>query len=476
MRRMSGMDAMFLYNEIPTQHLHTLKLAILDPPEGPEGYSFEKERDLLEETLDRLPPLRWKVVPTPFSINHPLCIEDPAFDLDLHVHRAALPEPGGKKELCDFIAEVSSRPLDRTRPMWEMWMVEGLEGGRIASVVKVHHSLADGHATADMLNEFLTARAGELPPKPARPWQPEPIPSRAWLFWRGVADLIPYLFRGIPVLVRAIQAARKRKAAHIEAGVKQPPSPFTGPNTMVNAILTAQRRFAYTTLPLDVVKQTGRAFGASINDVLLAVVAGGVRRYLLERDDLPDAPLVACVPIDTRAAEKEKTYGNHVSTMYVDLCTTIDDPVERLLAIHEATEASKLELEDTKGARLPDFFEYVPPVISRVLMSRGQTHMKRMGRPSQANVIVSNVRGPAQPLFHDRLPLNEFYSIGPVLEGMGLNITGWSYNERMNIALLADRAMVPDLWPLVDALHDALDELRKAAAEQVASTTLEAPR
>ncbi|MBW2245364.1 MAG: wax ester/triacylglycerol synthase family O-acyltransferase, partial [Deltaproteobacteria bacterium] len=420
MRRMSGMDAMFLYNEIPTQHMHTLKLAILDPPGGAEGYSFEEERKLLASTLDRLPPFRWKVVPTPFAINHPLWIEDPDFDLDLHVHRAALPEPGGRKELSEFVSEVASRPLDRTRPMWEMWMVEGLEGGRVASVLKVHHSLADGHATADLLNQFLTARGGELPPPPEQAWKPEPIPSRAWLFWRGVVDLVPFLWRGIPSLVRAVRAARKRKAIHLAAGVEQPPPAFSGPDTTLNTVLTSHRRFAYATLPFQTAKQTAHAFGVTINDVLLAVVSGAVRRYLLEHRDLPSAPLVACVPTDMRTPEQAGTYGNHVSVMYVNLCTDIEDPAERLMAIHRATQAAKLELEDTAGARLADFFEFVPPVISRVLMSRTQTHMKRLGRPSQANLIVSNVRGPSEPLFHDRLPLGEFFSIGPVLEGMGL--------------------------------------------------------
>jgi len=463
------MDAMFLYNEIPTQHMHTLKVAILDPPEGDEGYSFERERELLARTLDRLPPFRWKVVPTPLSINHPLLIEDPDFDLDLHVRRAALPAPGSRKELCEFIAEVVSRPLDRTRPLWEMWMVEGLEGGRIASVTKVHHSMADGHATADLLNDFLTARAGELPPAPAKPWQPEPVPSRSRLFWRGLVDLIPYLFRGIPQFVRTVRAARKRKAAHIAEGIEQPPAAFSGPDTVFNAVLGSHRRFAYTTLPLETAKQAARAFGVTVNDVLLTVVSGAVRRYLLEQGGLPEASLVACVPTDTRAAEKEPAYGNRVAVMYVDLCTDVEDPAERVAAIHRATSAAKLELEDTTGARFADFFEWVPPVISRVLMSRAQTHMKKLGRPSQANVIVSNVRGPSEPLFHERLPLREFYSIGPVLEGMGLNVTGWSYNGRLNIAVLTDRAMVRDTWPLVDALRDSLEELRKAAAEQEAA-------
>ncbi len=473
MRRMSGMDAMFLYNEIPTQHMHTLKVAILDPLAGGEQYSFEQERALLAATLDRLPPFRWRVVPTPFALNHPLWVEDPDFDLDLHVHRAALPEPGGRKELCEFVSEVASRPLDRTRPMWEMWMVEGLEGGCVASVIKLHHSLADGHATADLLNDFLTARQGELPPAPAKDWKPDPIPSRPQLLWRGLVDLVPFLWRGIPGLVRAVKTARERKAAHIAEGVEQPPEPFSGPDTSLNAVLGAQRRFAYTTLPFQTVRKTAHAFEATVNDVLLAVAAGAVRRYLLERGDLPDAPLVAAVPTDMRPPEEERRYGNHVSVMYVNLCTDIDDPSERLLAIHDATQAAKLELEDTAGARLADFFEFVPPIISRVLMSRAQTRMKKLGRPSQANLIVSNVRGPAQPLFHDRLPLREFYSIGPVLEGMGLNITGWSYNDRMNVALLADRAMVDDLSPLVDGLRDALDELHKVAVERAASGAAE---
>jgi WS/DGAT/MGAT family acyltransferase len=477
MRRMSGLDAMFLYNEIPTQHMHTLKVAILEP-EDPANYAFEAERRKLAQGLGRLRPFRWRVVPTPFHLNHPLWIEDPDFDLDLHVKRAALPAPGGREELADFISEIASTPLDRTRPMWKLWLVEGLEDGRIATVAKVHHSLADGHASAELLTSFASTRPGE--PSEAAiggdSWQPEPVPSKTWLLWRGFVDLLAFLKDGVPRYTRAFAAARRRKAAREREGGERSPAPFSGPDTVFNGVLSSHRRFAYMTLSLPDAKLVRKAFGGTLNDVILAVVSGALRRYLAERDQLPEPPLVAWIPMDTRAPDDEPGFGNHSAVMYENLCTDIEDPVERLLAIQRCSAISKRDFADTEGARQSDFFKFVPPVVSALLMSRVSTFLKKRGRPSQANLIISNVKGPTTRLFADRTPLQALYSIGPVLEGVGLNITAWSYGDQLNFSLLSDRKMLPDLWPLADGLRDSLAELTKLATERAsAESTDESP-
>lgn len=461
MRRLSGMDAMFLYNEVPTQHMHTVKLAVFEPP---ASYSFEAEKRHLAERLHLVPPFRWRIAPTPLALNHPLMIEDPDFDLDLHFHRAALPHPGGRRELCEFISELASRPLDRTRPLWEIWMVERLEGGQVACVMKVHHTLADGVATAEMLNCLLSTRPGEPPPPDDPPWQPETLPSRVRRVWMALRDLVPFLVAAVPRLVRSIRATRRRKAAH--AGAEPAARAYHAPDTSLNGVLSSHRRFTFETLSLAEIRAVKSAFDATINDVVVAVVAGALRRYLLERGELPGRPLVATLPVSTRTPEQSGSFGNHVAAMYVNLCTQVEDPLQRFRALQRAIAASKREFADAEGAHLADFLELVPPPLASLMFSRSVTLMKRMGLPSSANVIISNVPGPREQLYSSEAPMRAFFSIGPVLEGVGLNITGWSYQDQLNVAVLADRKMVPDPWRLNDLLRDALLELSKLATEQ----------
>ncbi len=461
MRRLSGMDAMFLYNEVPTQPMHTLKLAILDP--GDE-YSFERAKREVAARLHRVPALRWRAVPTPLGLNHPLMIEDPGFDLDLHFHRAGLPAPSGQAELEDFVSELAGRPLDRTRPLWEMWMVEGLRGGQVACVMKVHHTLADGVATAEMLRQLLTRSPDEAVPAEEPPWRPEAVPSRRRRLWLALRDLAPFLWRAVPALVRSVRATRKRKAAH--AGAEPAARAYRAPDTSLNGVLSSSRSFHFGTLSFEAVRSVKDAFHATVNDVVLAAVSGALRRYLLERDDLPREPLVATIPVSTRAPDERAPHGNRVGAMYVNLCTHIEDPLERLQALQRAIVASKREFDDARGAHLADFLELIPPPLARFLFSRTSTLMKRWGLPSQANAIVSNVPGPREALFWGRTQLRRFVSIGPVLEGIGLNVTVWSYSGELAVGVLTDRRMLPDPRAILELMHDALEDLTKLASEQ----------
>jgi WS/DGAT/MGAT family acyltransferase len=462
MHRLAGVDALFLYNETPTQHMHTLKVGIIDPSPNPEGYSFHHDQEKLASRLHLVPPFRWKVVPTPLALHHPLVVESPV-DIDYHVRRAAVPAPGGPRELALVISEIASRPLDRSRPLWELWMIEGLPGGRVAEVAKVHHTLADGVASVELLNQFLTHQPSEELPHDAPPWAPEAIPTPFERVRMALRDLARFLPRYVARIARAAREARRRHAASLARHVEQPPAPGSGPDLSVNRVISAQRRFAFGDLPLADAKAVRTAFGVTLNDVVVAIVAGAMRSWLARRGELPGRPLVGQIPVSTRSEQERRSWGNRVTAIYVDVHSELEDPVERLRATQRATRAAKLELEDTRGARLSDWLELFPPFVSQLVFSRLPTLSKRLGRPAQANLTISNVPGPTEPLYYGKSRLESFYSVGPVLEGIGLNVTVWSYVDRLAVGVLACRDALPDAWELVDGMRASLLELAKLA-------------
>jgi WS/DGAT/MGAT family acyltransferase len=468
MHRLTHADALFLYNETPAQHLHTLKIAIIDPSGNPDGYSFKHEKEKLASRLHRVPPFRWRVVPTPFSLHHPLVVESDV-DLDLHLHRATVSSPGGPRELAELISEIASRPLDRDRPLWELWMVEGLAGGRVACVGKIHHTLADGVASAELLNEFLTHEPGDELAHDAPPWLPEAVPSRGRLVAMGVRDLARFLPHAVRELAHAVRESRRREAETAARHGEPPPTPGSGPLTSLNRVLSAQRRFAFTELPLSQAKLVRKAFGTTLNDVVVAVVAAALRRYLERRGEVPSVPLVAVVPVSLHTPEDKGRYGNHSSPMYVALHSEIADAVERLRATQSATGAAKQHLQDTKGAQEPDWLEVFPPFVSKLVFRRLPTWMMKRGRPPRGNVIISNVPGASEPLYYGRSKVTGFFSMGPLLEGIGLNVTVWSYGDQLAWSFLACRNAVDDIWELVDGVRTSFEELTQAAGARTAA-------
>jgi WS/DGAT/MGAT family acyltransferase len=462
MRRLAGVDALFLYNETPTQHMHTLKVAIIDPSENPEGYSFEHEKEKLASRLHLVPPFRWKVVPTPLALHHPLVAETEV-DLDYHMRRAAVPSPGGDRELGELISEIASRPLDRSHPLWEMWMIEGLAGGRVASVSKIHHTLADGVASVELLNQLLTHEPGEEVPHDAPAWAPEAVPGPLERLRLALRDLARFLPRYAVKVARAARGAHRRHAASLARHALQPPAPGSGPDVPWNRVISAQRRFAFAALPMEQARAVREATGATINDVVVAAIAGAMRRWLLRRGQLPAVPLVGQIPVSTRAPEERRSWGNRVTAIYVAVHAEIGDAMERLRATQRATQAAKAELEDTRGARLSDWLELFPPFVSQLVFSRLPTWMKRWGRPSLASLTISNVPGPREPLFYGGSRLAAFYSVGPVLEGIGLNVTVWSYVDQLAFGVLTCRNAVSDPWELTADIRASLEELAKAA-------------
>ena len=467
MERMTGMDAGFLYMETPTIHMHTIKAAIIDPATVPGGYTFERFREVLGERLHLLPPFRRRVVEVPLGLHHPVWIDDPDFDLDRHIRRLVLDPPAGRREMDRAIAAIASTPLPRNRPLWEIVVLEGLPDGRIGFVAKLHHALADGVAAAELLANVM-----DLEPDPPDPpvdpsggadWQGEPVPSRPRLLWAAITEVFRGLARIPALLRRTVQSllavGRRRRHADVS-----PPLPVLDtPNVSFSTSLTPRRSFATTTLSLDAIRHVKSAAGATVNDVLLTLVAGALRAYLLDRDELPAVPLVAGVPVSTdRPDEVRRLGGNKVSNLFTALPTHLEDPLDRLAAVHEVTVAAK-EVHNLLGVdMLADWVEFTPP-RPYTYLARQYSRLRIADRHRPPiNVVVSNVPGPREPLYIAGARLESIYSVGPVLENIGLNVTAWSYLDQVHVSAIACRDVLPDLGALLAAMRAALVELEEA--------------
>ena len=466
MERLTGLDASFLYNETPTLHMHTLKYTILDVSTVPGGYDFERFQHELERRLHLLPPFRRRVVEVPGRIHHPVWIEDPDFDVGYHVRRIGVPPPGGREQMDAVIADIASWPLDRSRPLWEIWMLEGLEGGRVGFLAKIHHTVADGVAAAAMLANVMATSADEVdPPAPVEEWRPEPMPSRRRLFLDAVRDLV-LLVAGLPALLRRTVAGIRRVARHRKQAEVATPRPILDTaNTPFNGALTPHRSFATSTLPLADVKAAKSAFGVTVNDIVLAMVSGSLRAWLDKRDALPSRALVAGVPVSTDDPDAIKRLGgNKVSNMFTTLATDVADPVERLQAIHRVTSAAK-EMHNILGAdMLADWSEYTPPrPYSWFMRQYSRFGLAERHRPP-INLVVSNVPGPRDALYVAGGKMEGIYSVGPILEGIGLNVTVWSYCDQLNVGVIACREHIADPHEITDGMADALAELLAIAA------------
>ncbi len=467
MERLPGIDAGYLYMETSTLHMHTLKVALLDPSTMAGGYSFERFRQELAARLHLLPPFRRRIVEVPFGLNHPVWIEDPDFDLDHHVHQHRVPAPGTRVQMDDAIAEIAGHPLDRGRPLWEIRVLDGLEDGTVAFVTKIHHSLADGVAAAAMLANVMTTAPDEAhPPPPVERWTPEPVPPAWRLVVHAVVDGLARM-RFLPALVGRTVRGVREVGRHRRRSEVSPPRPIVDvPTTSFNASLTPNRSFATTSLALEDFKTVKSVFGVTVNDVVLAVVAGALRAYLAERGEVPDRPLVAGIPVSSdRPDDAPRLSGNKVSNMFASLRDDIADPVERLRAISEVTRSAKT-VHNLLGADLMEsWVEYTPPRPFAFFMRQYSRFSLADRHRPPINLVVSNVPGPRTPFYVAGARLQEIYSVGPIIEGIGLNVTVWSYLDRMSFAALACREQVPNLHALTDRLPGALAELVDAAGD-----------
>jgi WS/DGAT/MGAT family acyltransferase len=391
-------------------------------------------------------------------------IEDGSFDLDHHVRRATVAAPGGRREMDAAISAIASVPLDRRRPLWELWFLEGLADGRVAAVGKIHHAVADGVAVAALLANVLDPGLGGLSgTPPARPWRGEPVPAASRLLRDALRDHVRQL-RGVPALLGRTAKGLRAAAARRQAAAAVPPLPLLqAPSTSLNGALTARREFASAAFPLDDIRLVRRAFGVTVNDVLLALVAGALRARLAARGEAPARPLVAEVPVATDASGERRLGGNRLSNIFTSLCTDVADPAARLVGIHAVMQTAKT-LHEALGADLyRSWTELTPPrPFHWALRLYSRLRLADRHRPA-VNVIVSSVPGPRVRLGWPGGELEAIYSVGPIVEGAALNVTAWSYVDRLCIGVLTCPDLVPEPQAIAAGLHAALDELVAAA-------------
>jgi diacylglycerol O-acyltransferase len=480
MRQLTSLDAQFLALETPRQSGHVAGLAMLDATTAPGGKLTAADIEaLLVERLPLLPPLRWRLAEVPFGLDYPYWIDDPNFDLDFHVRELALPQPGSDAQLGEQVARITSRPLDRSRPLWELYLIHGHESGHVGMLTKIHHALIDGMSGAEIMGLLLdlTPEGRELPPAP--PPHGDREPGELEMLARGLlvlpryparllrslpraipnADEAPAIFGAIPGATSLGRLAARAQRLGRDGGI--PPRPkLAAPKTSFNGRISAHRRFAFGQMSLADVKAVKNEHGCTVNDVVVAICASAVRRWLIEHGELPDEPLVSQIPVSVRTSDEAGTFGNRILLMSVPLFTNEPDPVERLLRTHEALKEMKERYPALPAGLLQDANHFIPPaVFARAARLTFRISTSGRGRPAW-NLVISNVPGPQFPLYCAGAQLKANYPVSVITDGMGLNITVMSYDGHLDFGLVADRDQMPDLWDVMGWLGDGLDELR----------------
>jgi WS/DGAT/MGAT family acyltransferase len=460
MHRLAGADSLFIFNENRARHQHTLKIAVVDPKGADMPVTYDALRVQIGEALPLLEPFRWRLVRVPLDLGHPYWIDAPHLDLDYHVQRVAVPAPGGPREFSEVISRIASVGLERDRPLWQVWFVEGMADGQVAYVTKVHHALADGMASERLLAEAFADRPDHTPMAAGGALDAEVAPGWWHLLVLGIADVLR-MTATLPFLLFRTARAARRGRAHSRGRSDSATKPFAGPHTRFDEPLTPHRWLAYEIFDLADVKKVSHAFGAGANDVLLAMAAGALRTYLHAHGELPGASLTAAVPVSVRKPDEQRKWGNRVATWFVTMATDVHDPAERLQTITRSTSAARAEMNATDPELQHAWAEYWR-LFRIVTLGVPKVARPFIGRPSY-NAIVSSVPGPAVKLYRHGARLEHMISMGPLVEGIGVNFTGWSYAGEMAVAVMACREHAPDIWELAGALRTSLDELVAAA-------------
>jgi diacylglycerol O-acyltransferase len=458
-------------------------MVVCDPATAPGGHiGIEDISRLVGERLDDLPTFRWKLVQVPLNLDLPYWIEDPDFHLDFHIREAAVPPPGDPERVARTVARIFARPLDRSRPLWEMYLIHGLEHGHVALLTKVHHAVVDGVSGNEVLGALLDLEpTGRPAAPPTRHLAGEREPSDVEMLARGAAGLVrqpiralrsaPRTLRGltdlpganqfpaVPTLSRGLHRARNLVGAHeddsvLEVTAARPPA------TSFNRRISPYRSFAFGSVPLDTIKAIKNAAHTTVNDVVVTLAAAAVRAYLLDRDELPDDPLVALIPVSVRTEEERGEFGNRVSTMIVPIPTDEPDPRHRLVRTHDLLRSAKDHHQALPASLLTDATAFIPPALAARSARTTVSLLGRLKRPP-VNLIISNVPGPPIPLYCAGAALQALYPVSAIVDGVGLNITVLSYRDHVDFGIIADREQIDDAgaWTLWERIRGALDEL-----------------
>jgi WS/DGAT/MGAT family acyltransferase len=480
MQQLTSLDMQFLALENQRQTGHVGQLAMLAAASAPGGSLTPLDiRRLITERLPLLPPLRQRLAEVPLGLDYPYWVDVDELDLDYHVRELALPSPGSDAQLGAQVARIHSRPLDRARPLWELYLITGHHSGHTAMLTKIHHAVIDGLSGAEIMGLLLdVSPEGREPPPVEGDGDGRGAPGGLEMLGRGLLGLPRYplrLLRSLPSAVPNIEETPfgvlpgagtvGRTSRRLQrAMLRKPPVPERGdlnaPKTKFNGRISPHRRYAFGQLSLDDVKAVKNAHGVTVNDVIVSICAGAVRAWLEAHDDITHKPLVAQVPVSVRTEDQYGSFGNRILLMAAPLFVDQPDAVRRLQRTHEALKGMKERHRALPADLLQDVNNFVPPaVFSRAARLTLRLSTSRPGRPSW-NLVVSNVPGPQFPLYCAGARLEAAYPVSVITDGMGLNITVMSYMGHLDFGLLADRDQMPDLWSVMAALGDELEELK----------------
>jgi diacylglycerol O-acyltransferase / wax synthase len=473
-RQLTGLDAAFLAMETRTVFGHVGSVSVVDPSTAPEPLTLERFTRVVESRLPLVPLLRRRLVEVPLGLDQPYWIEDPDFDIEFHARELALPAPGSNRQLAEQAARLHARPLDRSRPLWELYLIFGLAGGRAAIYSKVHHAAIDGVSGNDILAALLDLSPEGRPLPEPQPRRTERQPSAAELLARSAVSLGRHPLRAARLSVGLVRSApalvanpawprlplvdrllgRDGDAVLSRPGLRAPPTPF-------NRSITQHRRWGFASLPLPEIKRVKNVLGVTVNDVVVALCAGALRRWLIDHDALPDGPLIAAVPVSVRTSEQEGTHGNRVSMMLTVLPTHLPGARDRLRAVHEGMRAAKEQHGALPAGLLADVTQFAMPALAGQA-ARMAARLRLVERASPFNLIISNVPGPNVPLYYAGAELLAYYPLSAIVDGQGLNITAMSYRDTLFVGVIACRELVPDVDALTAYLAEELQVLADA--------------
>ena len=464
LKPISGMDSTFLYIETPTTPMHIGGVSVI---EG--DLDFETFKKTIQSRIHMIPKLRKRLVYVPMSIDYPYWVDDPNFDIDLHLNHIALPKPGSWNELRKISSNIFSEPLDQSRPLWSFTFVEGLDNvpqvpkGSVAMISKIHHVAIDGVAGAGILSLIFDFSPEKKEIPEPRPFKPQPLPNELKMVMKSAVTFAQNPLKLPKLLTQTLQASIKTGMLTRVQKNELPAAPFTAPPTPLNGIVAARRKWNCAILDLARVKKLKTLADTTLNDVVLAFCAGALRRYLDEKKKLPHKPLVAMVPISTRGKEaKEGDIDNQISSMLVQLATNVADPIERLEAIHENTLLGKTYQKAMGAKALSNMAEAVPfGIANQAARLYTRFQISEMHNPV-FNVTITNVPGPQFPLYINGHKLLSVMGMAPIIDGMGLIITIFSYNGLLMISPTSDINSMPDLDDFTRYIRESANELEAA--------------
>jgi diacylglycerol O-acyltransferase / wax synthase len=471
-QQLSGADSLFLTMDNDRVFGHVSSVCIIEASEAPEPITCERVREVFASRLHLLPMFRRRVVEVPFQLDHPYWAEDPDFDIDDHVREVKLRRPGGARQLVRVAAKLVSTPLDRDRPLWRTSVITGIEGGRVGLLTTIHHAAIDGVAGNDVLTRLLDATPEPRELEPPPPWEPDPLPSPLDLMNLTTVSLATRPLRFLELQRDFAHALTEAVRNAVAGGAETPgvlrPTQLRVPRTCLNRMITTNRSWAFQRLSLGDCKAVKNAFGYTVNDVVLAICAGALRRWLVEHDALPSQPLVAGVPLSLRSPGDEN-FGNRVSMMTGMLPTHLDDPLDRLHAAHESMAGVKRMYRAIPASVLQNWPDFSTPGFAAIASREAaQMQLANWMNPPW-NVVVSNVPGPQYPLYFAGAPLVAIFPLSAIADGQALNISLLGYLDGLHFGLLACPDVVPDVDDLAHYLDDELGLL-------VAATRAETPR